>query len=38
VLGLMGRMPVMTAVPAAVLGVGPRPEKAPVWARRTPAR
>lgn len=27
------RLPWLTAVPAAIIGVGPRPEKAPRWAR-----
>lgn len=28
------RVPVLSAVPALVIGVGPRPERAPSWARR----
>lgn len=31
---LLQRFPALTAVPAALVGVGPRPERAPAWARR----
>jgi 2-polyprenyl-6-methoxyphenol hydroxylase-like FAD-dependent oxidoreductase len=31
---LLGRLPGLTVVPAFIIGVGPRPEKAPTWARR----
>ncbi|MDR4532669.1 FAD-dependent oxidoreductase [Glutamicibacter sp. PS] len=31
---LLRRVPILAAVPAAILGVGPRPERAPAWARR----
>lgn len=31
---LLHRFPQLTAVPAFVVGVGPRPEKAPRWARK----
>ncbi|ROR90399.1 FAD-dependent oxidoreductase [Nocardioides aurantiacus] len=37
-LGLLRRVPALTAVPAAVVGIGPRPERAPSWARRTSTR
>lgn len=32
---LLRRVPALTAVPAYVIGVGLRPEKAPAWARRS---
>jgi len=37
---LIRRLPVLTVIPALLIGIGPRPEKAPAWARRTspPAR
>ena len=31
---ILRRFPVLTAIPAAIVGIGPRPERAPVWARR----
>lgn len=33
---LIRRLPGLTVIPAFVIGVGPRPERAPAWARRTP--
>lgn len=36
--GLMNRAPFLSAIPAFAVGIGPRPEKAPRWARRTPSR
>jgi 2-polyprenyl-6-methoxyphenol hydroxylase-like FAD-dependent oxidoreductase len=36
-IGLLRRLPALTVIPAFVIGVGPRPETAPTWARR-PAR
>jgi len=33
---IISRLPHLTAIPAFVIGVGPRPEKAPAWARRPP--
>ncbi|WP_226345491.1 FAD-dependent oxidoreductase [Agilicoccus flavus] len=37
---VMRRLPALSVVPALLVGVGPRPERAPAWARRepTPAR
>lgn len=35
-LELIRRVPVLTAVPAFLVGVGPRPERVPAWARRRP--
>ena len=35
-LSLVRRVPILTALPAAVIGIGPRPEKVPAWARRSP--
>jgi 2-polyprenyl-6-methoxyphenol hydroxylase-like FAD-dependent oxidoreductase len=32
--GFLRRLPQVTAIPAFIIGVGPRPEKAPRWARR----
>ncbi len=32
--GLLRRFPALTALPAAAVGIGPRPERVPVWARR----
>lgn len=32
---LMRRFPRLTALPARLIGIGPRPEKPPAWARRT---
>lgn len=32
--GLMQRAPFLSAIPAFAVGIGPRPEKAPKWARR----
>lgn len=37
VIRLMRRVPVLQIVPAYLVGVGFRPERAPGWARRTPA-
>ncbi|AGF73295.1 FAD-dependent oxidoreductase [Corynebacterium halotolerans] len=37
-LALVHRVPALTALPAAVLGVGFRPERVPRWARRMPGR
>ncbi|MBF4463428.1 MULTISPECIES: FAD-dependent oxidoreductase [unclassified Rathayibacter] len=34
IVALMRRLPVLTLIPALVIGIGPRPERAPVWARR----
>ncbi|GHC81029.1 oxidoreductase [Nocardiopsis terrae] len=34
-LALVRRVPALTALPAAFIGIGPRPERVPVWARRT---
>jgi 2-polyprenyl-6-methoxyphenol hydroxylase-like FAD-dependent oxidoreductase len=34
-LTLVRRMPVLTALPAIGIGIGPRPEKVPAWARRS---
>lgn len=31
---IMRRVPALSVVPAALIGVGPRPERAPAWARR----
>lgn len=31
---LLGRLPALTVIPAFIIGVGPRPERAPAWARR----
>ena len=31
---VLERLPVLTAIPAFIVGVGPRPERAPRWARR----
>jgi 2-polyprenyl-6-methoxyphenol hydroxylase-like FAD-dependent oxidoreductase len=31
---LLRRLPGLTVVPALIIGVGPRPERAPTWARR----
>lgn len=36
ILALLRRMPALTALPAAIVGIGPRPEKVPAWARRAP--
>ncbi|MDQ4212825.1 FAD-dependent oxidoreductase [Microbacterium capsulatum] len=33
---LLRRVPILTAIPALLIGVGPRPERAPGWARRRP--
>jgi 2-polyprenyl-6-methoxyphenol hydroxylase-like FAD-dependent oxidoreductase len=33
---LVRRFPFLSALPAFVVGIGPRPEKAPSWARRSP--
>lgn len=33
---VLRRVPALAAVPAFLVGVGPRPERAPVWARRRP--
>lgn len=33
-LRLLRRLPVLAAVPAAAVGIGPRPERVPLWARR----
>ena len=33
ILAIMRRLPLLTAVPALLIGVGPRPERAPTWAR-----
>ncbi|QGQ20630.1 FAD-dependent oxidoreductase [Cellulomonas sp. JZ18] len=35
-LALVRRVPVLTALPALAIGVGPRPERVPLWARRPP--
>ena len=35
-LTLLRRIPVLTALPAIIIGIGPWPEKVPAWARRTP--
>ena len=35
-LSLVRLVPILTALPAAVIGIGPRPEKVPAWARRSP--
>ena len=32
--GLLRRFPRLAALPARLIGIGPRPEKAPAWARR----
>ncbi|GMA41959.1 FAD-dependent oxidoreductase [Mobilicoccus caccae] len=32
---LVQRLPALSVIPALVVGVGPRPERAPTWARRT---
>lgn len=37
-LALLRRVPALTALPAAVLGIGFRPERVPSWARRTPGQ
>jgi len=34
---LIRRLPGLTVIPAFIIGVGPRPEKAPTWARRAPS-
>lgn len=33
---LLRRLPFLSSIPALVIGVGPRPERAPKWARRAP--
>ncbi|MBD8021144.1 FAD-dependent oxidoreductase [Brevibacterium sp. Re57] len=33
---LLRRLPFLSSIPALVIGVGPRPERAPQWARRAP--
>ena len=33
-LTILRRFPVLTTIPAALVGIGPRPERAPRWARR----
>ncbi|QCB94887.1 FAD-dependent oxidoreductase [Cellulomonas shaoxiangyii] len=33
-LGVLRRVPALTALPAAFVGIGPRPERVPSWARR----
>jgi hypothetical protein len=38
VLALVRRLPQLSVVPAYLIGVGLRPEHAPAFARRTPAR
>ncbi|MFS0735267.1 FAD-dependent oxidoreductase [Microbacterium sp. 1P10UB] len=38
VLRVLRRLPALAVVPALIIGVGPRPERAPVWARRAPER
>ncbi|WP_051427460.1 FAD-dependent oxidoreductase [Arthrobacter sp. H20] len=35
-LNIIGHLPPVTVIPAAVIGVGPRPEKVPAWACRPP--
>ncbi len=35
---LLNRYPVLAAVPARLIAIGPRPEHAPQWARRAPAK
>lgn len=32
---VLERVPVLTAIPAFLIGIGPRPERAPGWARRS---
>jgi 2-polyprenyl-6-methoxyphenol hydroxylase-like FAD-dependent oxidoreductase len=34
VVRLLRAVPALSALPAAVIGIGPRPERAPAWARR----
>ena len=34
---LVRRLPAVSVIPAMLIGVGPRPERAPAWARRSPA-
>ena len=36
VLRLLRRVPALAVVPALIVGIGPRPERAPAWARRIP--
>ena len=36
--GMMKRLPILSAVPAYIVGVGFRPERAPAWARRRTAQ
>lgn len=36
VVRLLRAVPALSALPAAVIGIGPRPERAPAWARRAP--
>lgn len=35
-INIIKRFPFLTSVPALIVGVGPRPEKAPAWAHRHP--
>lgn len=35
VLLVLERVPALTAIPAFLIGIGPRPERAPGWARRS---
>lgn len=38
VLGLFRRFPLLSGIPARFIGIGPRPEKIPTWARRSSER
>lgn len=38
VLRVLRRLPALAVLPALIIGVGPRPERAPGWARRAPER